>query len=327
LLRRGAGVHTCRVAVITNVARDHFGEYGVFDLEAMAAAKGVVATIVEPGGRIVLGADCPALVEWATGRELPAPIVWFSTDATNPTLCAARAAGGEVWTVVDRRLCRIEAEQICELCGVDEVPLSLGGLARHNVANALAAAAAARGLGFGDAAIIAGLREFGAQPEDNPGRARLWTLDLGDGAQTRVELLLDFAHNLAGVAAIAEVVRAFGRSVQLCFGMPGDRSDEELRTMGSALTTLDPRRVILREQQDYLRGRERGVVPPLLEQGLVASGYAGTIIHAADEVASLDAALAGAMPGELIVLLVHTEREQVGAWLRRHGARPTHAQG
>jgi hypothetical protein len=104
--------------------------------------------------------------------------------------------------------------------------------------------------------------------------------------------------------------------------MPGDRSDDELRAIGSALTILDPRRVILREQQGYLRGRERGVVPPLLEQGLHAQGYAGEIIHAADEVASLDLAIEAAAPGELIVLLVHTEREQVGAWLDRRGARP-----
>ncbi|KIG11798.1 Cyanophycin synthase [Enhygromyxa salina] len=317
LLRRGAGVHGCRVAVITNVARDHLGEYGVFDLQAMAAAKGIVATIADPDGRIVLGADCAAVVAWSRGRELPAPIVWFSTDADNETLRRALAGGGEVWTVVDRQIVRLQGDGSWPLCRIEELPLSFGGAARHNIANALAAAAAARGLGIADEAIIAALQEFGAKPQDNPGRARMWTRSR-EGSE-RVSLLLDFAHNLAGLQAMAELVRGLGKPAQLCVGMAGDRSDADLRTIGAALTRFEPRRVILREQQAYLRGRERGVVPPLLEQGLRDAGYTGEIIHAADEVSSLEAALAGANPDELIVLLVHTEREQVGAWLSRHG--------
>jgi UDP-N-acetylmuramyl tripeptide synthase len=327
LLRRGAGVRSVMVAVITNVAHDHLGEYGIVDLDGMAAAKGVIATIAVPQGRVVLGADSPALVTWAQARQLPAPVVWFSLDPNHPVLAQARRSGAEVWTVVDGDVVRIEGAQATRLCRADELPISLGGLARHNIANALAAAAAARGLGFDDATILAGLREFGARADDNPGRARVCEVARPGGGRVRV--LLDFAHNLAGVAAITELVRGLGQLPSreahggntsrpiVCFGMPGDRSDEELRTIAAALTSLDPRQVILRELPDYARGRDPAEVPRLLERGLRAVSDV-PIAQARDEIGSLELALAQADAGGLVVMLVHTERDAVEAWLREH---------
>lgn len=322
LLRRGAGVRSCSVAVITNIAHDHLGEYGIVDLDGMAAAKGIIATIVEPQGRVVLGADSPALVAFAHSRQLPAPIVWFSLDPNHPVLAQAQRSGAEVWTVIDGHIVRIAGGQPVRLCRADELPISLGGLARHNIANALAAAAAARGLGFDDATIIAALREFGARADDNPGRARLCSLARPDGGRVRV--LLDFAHNLAGVAAMSDIVRGLRRTAAaehaarrpiVCFGMPGDRSDEDLRTIAAALTSLDPRQVILRELPDYARGRDPAEVPRLLEQGLRAVSDV-QITHAHGEIGSLELALADAEADDLVVVLVHTERDEVEAWLR-----------
>jgi cyanophycin synthetase len=323
LLRRGVGVPRADVAVITNVTRDHLNEYGVFDLAGMAAAKGVVATVVEPDGRIVLGADSPALLEWARGRELPAPIVWFSLDPDHPVLGDALARGGEVWTVVEGAIARREGESITRLCAIEDLPLSLGGRARHNVANALAAAAAARALEVPDEIIVAALQEFGSEPADNPGRARVWVVPLDSGRELRV--LVDFAHNLAGLAAMAELVRGLigssGIRPAVGIGMAGDRSDDELRDVGAALMQFDPSMVILREQPHYMRGRKLGEVPALLEQGLRTAGCdAAKIARAADEPATIEQAIdAGA---ELIVMLVHTEREAVSRWLQAHDARP-----
>jgi UDP-N-acetylmuramyl tripeptide synthase len=137
--------------------------------------------------------------------------------------------------------------------------------------------------------------------------------------------LLDFAHNLAGIASIAELVagltRVQGRLVS--FGMAGDRSDEDLLALARALLAFAPRRVILREQEHYLRGRALGEVPGILAAGLAAGGFAGTSVsNVHDECEALDSALAEAQAGELVVLLVHTDHEGVGAWLRAAGARP-----
>jgi hypothetical protein len=99
--------------------------------------------------------------------------------------------------------------------------------------------------------------------------------------------------------------------------MPGDRSDEELRTIAAALTSLDPRQVILRELPDYARGRDPAEVPRLLERGLRAVSDV-PIAQARDEIGSLELALAQADAGGLVVMLVHTERDAVEAWLREH---------
>ena len=55
-----------------------------------------------------------------------------------------------------------------------EIPATLGGLARHNIANALAAAAAARGLGFTPAQVAAGLNDVRLSAGQLPGRLNLY---------------------------------------------------------------------------------------------------------------------------------------------------------
>lgn len=338
LLRRGLGVRSPDVAVITNVDRDHLGEYGVFDLAGMAAAKGIVARAAKADGKVILGADSPALVDWAA-RALPDPgeaapsagrarVVWFSLDPDSPVLLEHRRTGGETWTVEGGWM-------VCHPAGggsprklvpVADIPLTLDGHARHNVANALAAAAAAHALGLEDRAVVTGLLEFGARPEDNPGRAHLWTVprDREDPAAGSVDLLVDFAHNLAGLTAIQALVARDGRRPILSFAMAGDRSDEDLLALGAALREFEPRSLVLREQVGTLRGRPLGEVPTKLAAGYgVGPGDgAGAVTIVEDEPSALDFALADSAPGDLVVLLVHTERDAVAAWLSENRARP-----
>lgn len=316
LLRRGLEVSGCHAALVTNIEHDHLGEYGIHDLAAMAEAKGLVTRAVRPDGRIVLGADSPALVKWASLQAFSAPVEWVSPDPGHPVLRDHVAAGGVVWTVREGTLVRREAGIDHELLPVADAPLTLGGKARHNVANTLGAAAVGRALGLPDAAIVRALRSFGADPRDNPGRARAWLLP--DGR----EILIDFAHNLAGIAAVVELVQALGRRPVVCFGMAGDRPDDDLRALGAALTRFLPRHIVLREQVAYMRGRASGEVPGLLAEGARAAGHAPSAIHFADdEPGALDLARQLSEPDELILLLLHTERAAVEAWLSRAGAR------
>ena len=48
ILRRGLAVEACDAALVTNIASDHLGEFGVTDLSTMARAKAVVGTVVRP---------------------------------------------------------------------------------------------------------------------------------------------------------------------------------------------------------------------------------------------------------------------------------------
>ena len=67
LLRRGLVVDRCDGALITNIASDHLGEYGVHTESDMAEVKGLVCQAVRPDGRRVLNADDPLL--WALGQQ------------------------------------------------------------------------------------------------------------------------------------------------------------------------------------------------------------------------------------------------------------------
>ena len=168
ILRRGLAVDACDVAVVTNVTRDHLGEFGVFDLETMARAKCVVATVVRKGGRVVLNADDPRLVRAAS--TMRAPVIFFSRRLGSAARAHVRT-GGIVYAQVDGALVRLAKSSSRVVATVDEVPIAFGGNARHNVENALAAAAAAEGLRLPMDAVRCALCRFGLRPTDNPGAA------------------------------------------------------------------------------------------------------------------------------------------------------------
>ena len=83
---------------------------------------------------------------------------------------------------------------------------------------------------------------------------------------------------------------------------------------------MHPRRVLLRDLVDYLRGREPGEVPRKLAQDLAALSLAARDIEILEsETAALRAALDRAETGELILVLVHLESDEVGALLEQRG--------
>src|SRR5262249_1111663 len=78
LVRRGLSVERASVAVVTNVADDHLGEFGIQDLDTLADVKLLVARAVRPRGAVVLNGDDPRLR--ARGERLGTPVVWFTLD-------------------------------------------------------------------------------------------------------------------------------------------------------------------------------------------------------------------------------------------------------
>ncbi|HEX6570474.1 MAG TPA: Mur ligase family protein, partial [Steroidobacteraceae bacterium] len=57
ILRRGLATNRADVAIVTNVSNDHFGEFGIDDLDGLADAKLTVARLVARRGLLVLNAD------------------------------------------------------------------------------------------------------------------------------------------------------------------------------------------------------------------------------------------------------------------------------
>jgi len=314
MLRRGLAVERADAAVVTNVADDHLGEFGVTSLGALAETKLLVARAVGSRGALVLNADDPVLVE-ASGRVL-APVIWFSLRPDSPTVSSHLASGGRAVIAQDGAVVLAAGARRTPLASLAEVPIAFGGAALHNVANALAAAGAAAALGIPTGAIGAALRRFGRDPDDNPGRANL--IQLG-GAQ----ILIDYAHNPHGMAALERMSAALPATRRLVMlGQAGDRGDEAIRQLARGALPLRPDRVVVKEMERYLRGRAPGEVPRLIADELVRRGLSrDAISRPGSELASVRAALAWARPGDLLVLAVHQDRAAVLQLLHRLRAR------
>ncbi|MEE4637406.1 MAG: Mur ligase family protein [Wenzhouxiangella sp.] len=286
LLRRGLGVEQADAALITNIAADHLGDFGSRTLHELLEIKWIVSRAVRDRGTLILNADDFRLVEQARGH--PGQITWFSLD---PDKQAAEFRPEDGWLIRDPGHGRQP------LCRIDEIPLTLDGAARHNIANALAAAALCSALGASSDAIAAGLTSM--QQNDNPGRGNLYRLD-------GFNVFVDFAHNPAAMAAIASLTAALpARRRLLAFAQAGDRTDDLLRESARRGWDLAPDRVIISELAKYARGRSPGEVFGVLRDELVRCGCpASEVVHVETELDALDHALTWAQPGDLLVMLI-----------------------
>ena len=178
----------------------------------------------------------------------------------------------------------------------DEIPITLGGAARHNVANALSAAALTWCLGMPVNAIREGLTTM-AQ-EENPGRCNLYELD-------GFKVLVDFAHNPAAMHALFDMAQAIPANRRvLCFGQAGDRPDELIRNMTRDAWSIGLDQVMISELADYHRGREHGDVYAVMKDELLASGATESqLVHHEEEIDSFRAAVEWAQPGDLVIML------------------------
>ena len=319
LLRRGMGVDACDVAVITNIAEDHLGEYGIHQVSEMAEVKSIITRAVARGGARVLNADDPLAAKLF--RAGSAPVIWFGLDAQNPVVQQHCARGGESWVVSEGMLVRQRGSETLPILAVTDLPASYGGTALHNVANALAASAAASALGVDVGHILAALRSFGRRLEDNPGRCQRYDVQ-------GFHLIMDFAHNPAGVAAILAMARGLMRLEgfsRLCVsvGQAGDRTDASIVGLVEQVFQAQPELIILRKIVGYERGRTEGEVPALMREHLQTRQYPmDQVVVQADEVGSLDSAQRWSRERDLVVHLIHIQREPVQAWLAANRAQP-----
>jgi cyanophycin synthetase len=310
LLRRGLAVERAEVAIVTNVAEDHFGEFGVYDLAALADAKLVVARAVGTSGGLVLNADDLSLVEAAP--RLAAPIVWFAFDRGNRVVVRHLAAGGDACVVERDAFVVLRGGREETVAAVAAAPITFGGGARHNVANALAAIAAAAVLKVPGETIGRGLIGFQGSAVDNPGRANLY--EVGG-----VRVVVDFAHNPPGMAALADIAAALpARRRLVAIGQAGDRDDDAIRELARAAFALRPDHVIVKEMEKYRRGRAPGEVPRLLGGELRRLGLPDSAVsNAPDDLGALHQALGWAREGDLLLLTVHVDQQAALGLLER----------
>jgi cyanophycin synthetase len=342
LVLRGMGYESNDASVVTNVTSDHLDLQGIHTLPELAEVKSTVARATRAGGWAVLNADDPLVA--AMARRVRANVAMFSLGARAASAAVVRravAGGGRGYVLRDGWLVEIDGSRgpggdgaagepvEHRVIEVDRVPITLGGLARHNVANALAAAGAARGLGVTLAQLRDGLADFQPSSERSPGRLNLFRVG------SRI-VIVDFAHNEAGVSAVLDVAEgiaggAAGRAapVTAIIGTAGDRPDDTLRGIGR-IAGKRAQRIAIKETLKYLRGRSRESIVGEILAGVAAAGRSTADVPVYEsETDALRSELArngegGAKPdaARVIVLMCHEEREEVFALLTELGARP-----
>ena len=316
ILRRGLAVRRADAALVTNISEDHFGDWGVNSLAALAEAKLVTARVIPDGGAICLNADDPLLNE--RGAPLGGRVCWYSLRPDAPELAQGRAAA---WLDGSALMLR-RGSDTTRLMDVAGVPLTLEGRARYNISNVLGSMLAAASLRRDGKALIplgavrAALEGVRGSIDDNPGRGNLIEL-------AGVHVLIDYAHNPAGLEALVQMASTIPSERRLVvLGQAGDRTDDALRALARAALRLDPSRIVLKEMGQYRRGRPPGEVRRILAEELERAGAAADMVVSVDtEVEAAEAAFGWAREGDLLLLLTHEERGQVLDLLRGLKAR------
>ncbi|GAA2477102.1 tetratricopeptide repeat protein [Terrabacter carboxydivorans] len=319
MLLKGMGVTANDVSVVTNVSADHLGLQGIDTLDQLAEVKAIVTTVTKPQGWVVLNGDDPRV--WAMRFGIKAKPWAFSLDPASPALWESINSGGRGITVLDGEIVVLSPNGDPDrLVKIVDVPMTLSGLSHNNIANALTGAAAALGLGVPRSAVVEGLRTFAPDPEHNWGRLNTYSLPLASGGKATV--IMDMAHNEAGLEALLEVSRGLaapGGAVRLGLGCAGDRADEAIVAMGE-IAGRGAEEVALKVAEHYLRGREADDLLALFREGLAKVGVLDVPGYGT-ELEALEALVPHALEGDVIALMCHAERTQVDAWIRDHGGK------
>jgi cyanophycin synthetase len=316
IVRRGLGYDRADVAVVTNVTRDHLGVDDILTVDDLVEIKALVAEEIRMGGHIVLNAEDPnvtALADRPVVRKRKPVVRFFGLSAANPVIERHLRLDGIAYFTDDGWLVEAEGGHTSALLPVADVAGSFGGQADYVIANALAAAAAARALGMPASMVARGLRTFDPH-RYNPGRGCAFRIDDNP-------IMVDYAHNPAAVAAVGALVqRVWGREGVAAVTLPGDRCDDLVLETARAVARSFGR-VIVYEDED-LRGRRPGEMTRLIIDGLTAARPGIRFRTAGDLKDAVGIALGVATPGEPLLLL-YEKLQPVADLLQTLGAVPT----
>jgi len=309
ILRAGLGFDDADVGVVLNVTSDHLGIRGISTVEQLADVKSVIAAVVRRDGYAVLNADDPLVLAMRKKTFGDVVLVSAQPRTGNRYVKSHVEKNGVAVCVEDGTFVLLRGRLRIPIAHEREVPLMLGGVAKFQQTNILAAIAAAyvQGVRYDD--IRAGLLSFFPSPTMTPGRLNVIRVH-----DTRV--LIDYAHNVAAVAGLMELVLAMPAARRIgVIASPGDRRNADIEALGRLCAELDY--VIIKEDGD-LRGRDPGEVAALIHAGLRAGGLPDDRVEVVlSELDAIDRAFAMAHAQDVVVVLADKVGETLAHVERR----------
>ncbi len=297
LLRRGLAYRHCDVGAVLNVQGDHLGLRGVETLEDLARIKRIVVEVATDCA--VLNADDPLCLRMAAHTEA-ATICYVTMDPEHALVRDHIRHGGRALVLehamAGEMLALYDGGRHLPLMWVHEIPATLDGRARHNVQNAMFAAAVCHAMGVELDQVRHGLRTFDTSFFQAPGRTNVFH-------ELPFKVVLDYGHNPAAVRAmvdLAERMQPEGRRI-VVLAAPGDRRDEDVRDIARAAAGRFDLYVCRRD--DHPRGRGHDEIPKLLAETLVAEGVPPEAVRVVpEEPEALRVALEAARPDDLVLV-------------------------
>jgi cyanophycin synthetase len=258
LLRAGLGFKKCDIGIVTNVAADHLGLKGIHTIEQLAKVKGVIPETVLPDGTAILNADDDLV--YAMRKSLECNVALFSMDENNPRIKAMQKLDGLCAVYENGYITICRGEWKLRVIKAVNVPLTYGGRAKFMIQNVLPVVLAAYVRGFTINDMKTALETFMPSASQTPGRLNMFEFK-------DFSILLDYAHNPAGMRALKQFVDNIDatKKVGIIAGI-GDRRVEDNNEMGSIAAEMFDEIII--RQDKKLRGKTETELIKMLDDGI-----------------------------------------------------------
>ncbi len=292
LLRAGLGFKKCDIGIVTNVAADHLGLKGIHTIEQLAKVKGVIPETVLPDGYAILNADDDLVYDMR--RTVDCNVALFSMDENNPRIKALQRMGGITAVYENGFVTICRGEWKMRVMKAEDIPLTYGGKATFMIQNVLPAILAANIQGISIEDMKAALESFIPSATQTPGRLNLFKFE-------NFTILLDYAHNPAGMRALQNFVNNLEATVKVgIIAGIGDRREEDNNEMGSIAAEMFDE-VIIR-QDKHLRGKTEEDLIKMLNDGIKMKNPNKKTTIIPSEKEAITYAIKNAVKGSLIVL-------------------------
>jgi cyanophycin synthetase len=266
-------------------------------------------------GYAVLNADDPMVLQ--ASDRVRCKIIYFSKQEDNLIIHRHLSLGGKAVFIKNDYIIIATGSGNIQSLNISKVPATHGGKLIHNVENCLAAISVAYAMMVPIPIIEKAMTSFYSDEIQNPGRFNVFNIK-------NYRIVVDYGHNIAGYRLIGEAVKRMGASRLVgIIGMPGDRDNDYIKTVGAIAADIFDK-IIIKEDLN-LRNRRPGEVARLLEEGALSKGMSKDQIEIIlSETGALEKAMNNAYAGDLIVFYEKLEPilDTIKRATRKHDRKP-----